>query len=275
MLGTGALGCGNDVQPAPAIDVTVDDQPSSARYGQVAVAPIYPDLMTVGGALTLQVAPVPPSTTRPFTVPASILLIHRGPDEWVALDAACPHLGCPLGYSPHDQLVKCPCHGSRFRSAPDPADKKSCAGQVMHRPARSDLTAWDVVVESDGAVYVNLRSDSPCPALPPVVDGKIVLPLGDYPALAEAGGSIAGTPRGLGDRIIVVRVDDQKVVALTDICTHMGCHVEYEADHRGFHCPCHDSTFDLQGDVTGGPAPAPLRTYSAQLAGDSIIVLVS
>jgi Rieske Fe-S protein len=52
--------------------------------------------------------------------------------------------------------------------------------------------------------------------------------------------------------------DDQGIFALTAICTHRGCLVLSEAP-TGFGCPCHDSAYNLQGEVTEGPAKLPLR----------------
>ncbi|MGA9450898.1 MAG: Rieske (2Fe-2S) protein [Verrucomicrobiia bacterium] len=46
---------------------------------------------------------------------------------------------------------------------------------------------------------------------------------------------------------------DEKLFALSAICTHRKCKLDAEPD-RSFHCPCHGSTFDPNGHVTGGPA---------------------
>lgn len=52
--------------------------------------------------------------------------------------------------------------------------------------------------------------------------------------------------------------DDRGIFALTAVCTHRGCLVLSEGA-EGFGCPCHDSAYNLQGDVTEGPAKLPLR----------------
>jgi cytochrome b6-f complex iron-sulfur subunit len=57
----------------------------------------------------------------------------------------------------------------------------------------------------------------------------------------------------------------------TAVCTHLGCTVnEVET---GYACPCHGSTYDQVGRVTGGPAPLPLVFYNAYLgaAGDIMV----
>ena len=48
------------------------------------------------------------------------------------------------------------------------------------------------------------------------------------------------------------------VFALSAVCTHLGCITRYLADEKCIACPCHGSRFDLEGNVTHGPAPRPL-----------------
>lgn len=53
-----------------------------------------------------------------------------------------------------------------------------------------------------------------------------------------------------------IEVSRGRVRCQTAICTHLGCTVN--AVETGFKCPCHGSTYDLDGRNTGGPAPLPL-----------------
>jgi cytochrome b6-f complex iron-sulfur subunit len=46
-------------------------------------------------------------------------------------------------------------------------------------------------------------------------------------------------------------------VALSLVCTHLGCTVDETPD--GFACPCHGSRYDGQGEVLRGPAARALR----------------
>ncbi len=59
-------------------------------------------------------------------------------------------------------------------------------------------------------------------------------------------------------RVCIVR-DGDKLAAISTTCTHLGCIVAPSA--TGFHCPCHGSQFDVDGNVTGGPAPKALPWY--------------
>jgi len=38
------------------------------------------------------------------------------------------------------------------------------------------------------------------------------------------------------------------VIAFTDVCPHLGCKVNYQTSSKTFYCPCHASSFDLEGD---------------------------
>jgi cytochrome b6-f complex iron-sulfur subunit len=55
---------------------------------------------------------------------------------------------------------------------------------------------------------------------------------------------------------VFVEVAQGKVRCQTAVCTHLGCTVN--AVETGYSCPCHGSTYDLNGFNTGGPAPKPL-----------------
>lgn len=58
---------------------------------------------------------------------------------------------------------------------------------------------------------------------------------------------------------VFVEVARGRVRCMTAICTHLGCTVN--AVETGYKCPCHGSTYDLEGGNTGGPAPLPLVYY--------------
>ncbi len=45
-------------------------------------------------------------------------------------------------------------------------------------------------------------------------------------------------------------------IALSSVCPHLGCQVQWEHDKQRFFCPCHNGTFDPQGNPTGGPPKA-------------------
>lgn len=60
-------------------------------------------------------------------------------------------------------------------------------------------------------------------------------------------------------------------VALSAVCTHLGCIVEYDAE-KEIWCPCHAAFFDLRGNVKSGPAPRPLPSFPVGVVGDKVVV---
>ncbi len=70
----------------------------------------------------------------------------------------------------------------------------------------------------------------------------------------------------------VVRTDEHNVVAYTPGCTHLACAYHWEGAQNQFVCPCHASTFSVDGKVTGGPAPRPLDRYVTRVDGNKILI---
>ena len=53
------------------------------------------------------------------------------------------------------------------------------------------------------------------------------------------------------------RVDANTVEALNVTCPHAGCPVEFKPSTNSFLCPCHDSTFHLDGTLASASSPSP------------------
>lgn len=75
-----------------------------------------------------------------------------------------------------------------------------------------------------------------------------------------------------GDTIMVVRISDTEVVALSAICTHAGCSMDYVPGQKVLDCPCHGSQFATDGTVLRGPAVRNLRVYGVTLANNMITI---
>ncbi len=76
------------------------------------------------------------------------------------------------------------------------------------------------------------------------------------------------------DTILVGKDMKGRFFALSAICTHKGCLVEWKKGEGRLLCPCHAALFDLKGNVLSGPAQRSLRSYSVDLMGDSIYLRV-
>ncbi len=59
-------------------------------------------------------------------------------------------------------------------------------------------------------------------------------------------------------------------VALSAVCTHLGCVVAWQEQAGEFLCPCHGGRFSSDGLVLGGPPPKPLESLVVQLDGDQL-----
>lgn len=66
---------------------------------------------------------------------------------------------------------------------------------------------------------------------------------------------------------------DGEIVVFSPICTHLGCGYRWSDPDRQFLCPCHNSVFDLEGNVLAGPAPRPLDTLPTKIEGDRLFIL--
>jgi cytochrome b6-f complex iron-sulfur subunit len=68
---------------------------------------------------------------------------------------------------------------------------------------------------------------------------------------------------------------DGGLLALSRICTHLGCSVPWDEEKNQFICPCHGSTFNLTGEVLTAPAPRPLDIFPVRIENGIIKVDVS
>ncbi|HLL86628.1 MAG TPA: FAD-dependent oxidoreductase [Thermoleophilaceae bacterium] len=62
-----------------------------------------------------------------------------------------------------------------------------------------------------------------------------------------------------GKKAAVHRDERGDLHAVSPVCTHMGCLVEWNGADRSWDCPCHGSRFDPDGRVLHGPAKKPLE----------------
>ncbi|MDX2271148.1 MAG: Rieske (2Fe-2S) protein [Cyanobacteriota bacterium] len=79
--------------------------------------------------------------------------------------------------------------------------------------------------------------------------------------------------KALGDKSVLLfqdPTDAKKILAVDAACTHRGCDVALKGSELV--CPCHNSKFALNGNVTNGPAKDPLTVYEAKLEGDAILL---
>ncbi len=116
-------------------------------------------------------------------------------------------------------------------------------------------------------------SPSNASALPVVtgtrIAGGITVTVDAGSPLASVGGA-ALVQTAVGD-LLVARTAQDSFVALSATCTHQTCTITGFGG-QSYVCPCHGSTFDLNGRVLGGPAPAPLPQFPTQFANGVLTV---
>lgn len=62
------------------------------------------------------------------------------------------------------------------------------------------------------------------------------------------------------------------LAAVSPICSHQKCLVNWDTAQDSFICPCHQSRFDIKGKHLQGPATQNLKTYPIEVRGDDIWV---
>jgi cytochrome b6-f complex iron-sulfur subunit len=82
-------------------------------------------------------------------------------------------------------------------------------------------------------------------------------------------GSITHNQAG---RFFLIRNQEGSFLALWQKCTHLGCSVPWAEEENQFHCPCHGSLFNQNGEVLGGPAPRPLDYFPVAIKNGEVLV---
>jgi len=61
---------------------------------------------------------------------------------------------------------------------------------------------------------------------------------------------------------MLIHHQDGSWVALSAVCTHLGCTVQFEPQMNRIHCACHGGVYDPQtGANVSGPPPKPLKPF--------------
>ncbi len=82
------------------------------------------------------------------------------------------------------------------------------------------------------------------------------------------GGAVAFNDQTANVPGALIRLGQDKVVAFSRICTHMGCEVGYDQQQELLVCPCHGAEFDPKkggAPVPGSPTSVPLQSIKVAL----------
>ena len=73
------------------------------------------------------------------------------------------------------------------------------------------------------------------------------------------------------ERTLILRTEEG-FLAISAICTHLHCVVNWNEVHKKFECPCHGAKFNQYGEVLEGPPPRPLDLYKLQIVAGNVVV---
>lgn len=90
--------------------------------------------------------------------------------------------------------------------------------------------------------------------------------------LAEVAAGDRIPAEGLDELAYLVIEDGPAIAtyAISAVCPHLGCAVDWNADAQIFACPCHGSRFDQDGQVTQGPAGRDLELITVIVKDDQV-----
>jgi arsenite oxidase small subunit len=94
--------------------------------------------------------------------------------------------------------------------------------------------------------------------------------IGAASALAQTGILLFRYPTD-ADPCIAVRTPEGKLVAYSQVCTHLSCAVVYDGAENALVCPCHKGAFNIdQGNPVAGPPTRPLPRIEIEQRGDRL-----
>ena len=73
--------------------------------------------------------------------------------------------------------------------------------------------------------------------------------------------------------VYVLTENGRDFVAMSNVCTHLGCRIRWIADQGQYYCPCHNGVYDKYGNVVSGPPPRPLDKYQTKVENDQLFIL--
>jgi Rieske Fe-S protein len=74
------------------------------------------------------------------------------------------------------------------------------------------------------------------------------------------------------DSVFVVKTSGTKALVFSAACPHVGCTLSFNKQSDKFVCPCHKSTFALDGHRLKGPAPRGMIAAVSEIVNGEVIV---
>jgi len=96
--------------------------------------------------------------------------------------------------------------------------------------------------------------------------------IGSMASLEQTGAMLFRYPTD-ADPCIAVRTPEGKLVAYSQVCTHLSCAVVYDKAENGLFCPCHHGLFNLEGQPVAGPPMRPLPRVLIEQRGEKLFAI--
>ena len=74
-----------------------------------------------------------------------------------------------------------------------------------------------------------------------------------------------------GEKVLILNKDGE-YHAMSAICTHLGCIVQWKPDEQLVWCACHNARYDIEGKIISGPQPRPLAPYKLSVQDGNLIL---
>ena len=122
-------------------------------------------------------------------------------------------------------------------------------------------------------------SGSSTPTSEPAVEDTQTPSQGGEVVIAQVSALVAGEGFNFtandGTDAILFKTKDEKVYALSRICTHEGCSVDFDLAQNKLICPCHGATYEApDGNVISGPTQRGLKKIDVKIDGDNVLEVV-
>lgn len=73
--------------------------------------------------------------------------------------------------------------------------------------------------------------------------------------------------------LYVLTEDGRDFIAMSNVCTHLGCRIRWVDDEEQFFCPCHAAVFSKDGKVVSGPPPRALDRFELSVEDGQLFVV--
>lgn len=157
-------------------------------------------------------------------------------------------------------------NGSKKEAGTLTQDREPPPGDARRRRFVEMLLGGGIIASIISFLYPVLRYLVP----PPVADLG-----GDEVVAGRVGDLKPNTSKifrfGTRPGLLLLTADGQ-YRALSAVCTHLGCTVQYRGDTHQIWCACHNGLYDLSGRNVSGPPPRPLEEFEAHVRGTEVIV---